>query len=181
MKAVLQGERVYLRSMTKADAAALFAIYGSEATMAFASDPAFSSLGMVYQMLESVARLESSGESLEWAIVEKARGKLIGTCGLHSFTPSRAECEVGCLLNQAYWGQGLMSEALRLLFGHAKTLGVCRLLADIDAPNHNSIRLFKGLGFEQAGPLYRLVLIDESLAAGQALPGGKAGAEGAGS
>ncbi|HCG9641715.1 TPA: GNAT family N-acetyltransferase, partial [Vibrio parahaemolyticus] len=101
----------------------LFEIYGDIQTMEFASDPVFTSKDMIVQMLESVVRLEKSGESLEWAIMDQATNKVIGTCGLHSFSDNGDSCEVGCLLNSSYWRQGYMSEALSLLFSHAKSLG----------------------------------------------------------
>ncbi|WP_238800108.1 GNAT family N-acetyltransferase [Vibrio vulnificus] len=99
-------------------------------------------------MLESVVRLEKSGESLEWAFMEQATIKVIGTCGLHSFSDIGDSCEVGCLLNSSYWRQGYMSEALSLLLSHAKSLGIEILYADIDEGNFGSQALFKNLGFK---------------------------------
>ncbi|WP_274000462.1 GNAT family N-acetyltransferase, partial [Vibrio parahaemolyticus] len=126
----------------------LFEIYGDIQTMEFASDPVFTSKDMIVQMLESVVRLEKSGESLEWAIMDQATNKVIGTCGLHSFSDNGDSCEVGCLLNSSYWRQGYMSEALSLLFSHAKSLGIERLYADIDEGNFRSQALFNKLGFK---------------------------------
>ncbi|ODZ95865.1 GNAT family N-acetyltransferase, partial [Vibrio parahaemolyticus] len=126
----------------------LFEIYGDIQTMEFASDPVFTSKDMIVQMLESVVRLEKSGESLEWAIMVQATNKVIGTCGLHSFSDNGDSCEVGCLLNSSYWRQGYMSEALSLLFYHAKSLGIERLYADIDEGNFRSQALFNKLGFK---------------------------------
>jgi ribosomal-protein-alanine N-acetyltransferase len=45
-----------------------------------------------------VARLLAAGESLEWAVVEKATGQLVGTCGLHSFDEKHDAAEVECML-----------------------------------------------------------------------------------
>ncbi|MCX7126528.1 GNAT family N-acetyltransferase [Aeromonas sp.] len=109
-------------------------------------------------MMASVVRLEQTGESLEWAIVERKSNKVIGTCGLHSFSEAGYCCEVGCLLNAAYWRRGLMSEALQLLFTHAGTLGVTRLTADIDADNVRSIALFEKLGFKAHAGRYQRTL-----------------------
>ncbi|WP_028021674.1 GNAT family N-acetyltransferase [Enterovibrio calviensis] len=147
MKPDLSGNRVDLRTIETRDAEDLFEIYGNAQTMEFASDPAFSSQGMIKQLLESVTRLEASGESLEWAVVERSTNKVIGTCGLHSFSHSGDACEVGCLLNSAYWRQGYMSEALPLLFSHAKSLGIGKLYADIESGNFRSQALFEKLGF----------------------------------
>ncbi|MFW1471084.1 GNAT family N-acetyltransferase [Vibrio parahaemolyticus] len=148
MKPDLHGSRAVLRSIKTDDSDDLFEIYGDIQTMEFASDPVFTSKDMIVQMLESVVRLEKSGESLEWAVIEQTTNKVIGTCGLHSFSDSGDSCEVGCLLNSSYWRQGYMSEALSLLFSHAKSLGIEKLYADIDEGNFRSQALFNKLGFK---------------------------------
>jgi len=148
MKPDLHGSRIILRSIQTNDCNDLFEIYSDTQTMEFASDPVFTSKDMIVQMLESVVRLEKSGESLEWAVMEKATNKVIGTCGLHSFSDNGDACEVGCLLNSSYWRQGYMSEALFLLFSHTKSLGVEKLFADIDEGNFRSQALFSKLGFK---------------------------------
>ncbi|MDD1795425.1 GNAT family N-acetyltransferase [Enterovibrio makurazakiensis] len=158
MKPDLSGNRVDLRTIQTSDADDLFEIYGNAQTMEFASDPVFSSQGMILQLLESVVRLEKSGESLEWAVVERASNKVIGTCGLHSFSEADHSCEVGCLLNSEYWQQGYMSEALLLLFAYAKSFGIRKLNADIDGDNFRSQALFKKLGFDVKGARLECVL-----------------------
>ncbi|MDF2401742.1 GNAT family N-acetyltransferase [Aeromonas sp. 5HA1] len=158
MKSDLTGTQVVLRTIGPQDAADLFEIYGNPLTMVFASDPCFTSPAMVAQMIASVVRLEQTGESLEWAIVERESDKVIGTCSLHSFSEAGHCCEVGCLLNAAYWRKGFMSEALRLLFAHASTLGVTCLTADIDADNVRSIALFGKLGFKAYAGRYQRML-----------------------
>ncbi|WP_367844802.1 GNAT family N-acetyltransferase, partial [Vibrio parahaemolyticus] len=102
----------------------------------------------MFQMLESVVQLEKSGESLEWTVLEQSTNKVIGTCGLHSFSDCGHSCEVGCLLNSSYWRQGYMFEALSLLFSHAKSVGIEKLYADIDEGNFRSKALFEKLGFK---------------------------------
>ncbi|MCE2572981.1 GNAT family N-acetyltransferase [Motilimonas eburnea] len=158
MKPTLLGSRVSLRAIHDQDIDDLFEIYGDSQTMEFASDAVFSSKDMMTQMLESVARLEESGESLEWAIMELATKKVIGTCGLHGFSDGGQACEVGCLLNSRYWRQGYMSEALSLLFSHAKCLGIDTLYADIEDRNLPSQALFKKLGFEAKNGQFQFML-----------------------
>ncbi len=158
MKPDLHGSRIVLRSIQTNDSDDLFEIYGDIQTMEFASDPVFTSKDMIVQMLESVVRLEKSGESLEWAIMDQATNKVIGTCGLHSFSDSGDSCEVGCLLNSSYWRQGYMSEALSLLICHAKSLGIEKLYADIDEGNFRSQALFNKFGFKAKKGLFQRLL-----------------------
>ena len=158
MKPDLQGNRIVLRTIQTNDSEDLFEIYGDMQTMEFASDPVFTSKDMIVQMLDSVVRLEKSGESLEWAIMEQTTNKVIGTCGLHSFSDNGDSCEVGCLLNSSYWRQGYMSEALSLLFSHAKFLGIEKLSADIDEGNFRSKALFNKLGFKAKNGQFKCLL-----------------------
>jgi RimJ/RimL family protein N-acetyltransferase len=144
----LETERLLLRPMREGDTPALFAIYGDPEVIRYAGDEPFPDEATVSVMLRSVARLLAAGESLEWALVEKASGQLVGTCGLHSFDEEHDAAEVGCMLARAAWGRGVMQEALPALFGYAQDmLGVRLLRADIDAPNLRSVRLFERLGF----------------------------------
>ncbi|CZF82482.1 ribosomal-protein-S5-alanine N-acetyltransferase [Grimontia celer] len=161
MNTVLSSHRLALRPIVHSDADDLFEVYGDEQVMEFASDPVFTSIEMVHQMLTSVARLEAAEESFEWAIVEKASNKVIGTCGLHSFNQVRSECEVGCLLHRAYWNKGFMLEAHPLLFEYAKSIGIQQLRADIHQHNVRSQRLFRKLGFRANQTCHVLTLFTE--------------------
>lgn len=148
----LPSERMLLRALRPADTADLFAIYGDPEVMEFAGDPPFADPGVVAQMLASVDRLFRERQALEWGIVHRQEQRVVGTCGIHSFTADGSAAEVGCLLARRHWGQGLMAEALASVIDLAfDALGLTSLLADIDAPNQRSQRLFRRLGF-QPGP-----------------------------
>lgn len=159
---VLLTPRLLLRPLGVQDSADLFAIYGDPGVMRFVGEPPFPELATVSQMLASVERLLAVGESLEWGLVLRESGHLIGTCGLHSFVadPVQAglpQAEVGCMLARSHWGQGLMFEALSAVMEYAGELGIRTLLADIEPDNLPSQRLFRRLDFVwQQGTLYRL-------------------------
>jgi [ribosomal protein S5]-alanine N-acetyltransferase len=145
----LRTQRLLIRALTAADSADLFAIYGDPEVMEFAGDPPFADPGLIAQMLASVDRLFRERQALEWGIVHAQEGRVIGTCGIHSFTANGTAAELGCLLARRAWGQGLMAEALTSVIdlGFAG-LGLEALRADIDAPNLRSRRLFQRLSFQ---------------------------------
>jgi [ribosomal protein S5]-alanine N-acetyltransferase len=148
----LRGEQVLLRRMEEGDAAALFDIYGDPLVMKYTDEPPFPDLETVGLMLESVRRLLAEGESLEWAVVLRDSGLVVGTCGLHSFDTTLRTAEVGCLLRRSAWGKGHMAEALGLVTQFAaKVLGLNRLLADVAADNLQAHNLFRKLGYRKAG------------------------------
>ena len=106
---------------------------------------------------DGVARLLAAGESLEWGVAVREGGRVIGTCGLHSFDEHLCQAEMGCMLARRHWGQGLMGEALTAVMEYAGELGIHTLLADIEPGNLPSQRLLRRLGFVwQQGTLYRL-------------------------
>ncbi|PMB51578.1 GNAT family N-acetyltransferase [Fischerella thermalis CCMEE 5201] len=112
-----------------------------------------------------------------WAVVDKATNKLLGHCGLN-FLPNSPEVEVLYRLDQAYWNQGIATEATKaslryapsLIFGvlpqfwgrgyateatlgvldHAFTdLGIKYIVADVDEPNDRSIRVLEKIGMSR--------------------------------
>jgi len=150
---VLSSSRLILRAMLDADNADLFAIYGDPVVMQYTGEVPFPHMGTVRLMLESVRRLLDAGESLEWAIVLRDSGTVIGTCGLHGFDRKKGSAQTGCLLRRDAWGHGYMSEALGLVMDYAaKELRLRFLIADVSPENALARRLFRHLGFADVRP-----------------------------
>jgi RimJ/RimL family protein N-acetyltransferase len=90
-----------------------------------------------------------------WATIHKASGQFIGRCGLLPWTiDGRFEVEVAYLLDKAYWGRSLGTEAAQgvLDYGFEK-LELPRLVCLIERENLASIRVAEkiGMAFEQEG------------------------------
>ena len=90
-----------------------------------------------------------------WATIHKASGQFIGRCGLLPWTiDGQFEVEVAYLLDKAYWGRGLGTEAARgvLDYGFDK-LRLPRLVCLIERENLASIRVAEKIGmtFEKEG------------------------------
>lgn len=135
------------------DEADLFAIYGDEEVMRYASDAPFPTVAMVATLLDSVAALLKTMRSIEWAVAQRSTGRAIGTCGLHSFDDAARSGEMGCLLARAHWGQGLMAEALVAVMAYGRdTLGLHTVVADIALANRRSMALYRKLGFQRITP-----------------------------
>lgn len=144
----MSSQRLMLRAMADEDAAALLAIYGDPQVMQYTDEAPFPDLATVGVMLDSVRKLLANGTSLEWAIVLRETGQLIGTCGLYSFAGEQAE--LGCLLKRSAWGNGYMAEAIGLLTDYAKDdLHLKRLLADVAPDNVRARRVFRRLGYAE--------------------------------
>lgn len=89
---------------------------------------------------------------VRWIIVEKASGQKIGTCGFHRWNQETGAIEMGYDLNKAFWGLGIMTEALEAILHYAKTeMGVKTVKAHIFVGNAASLRLAEKLGFVRTG------------------------------
>jgi ribosomal-protein-alanine N-acetyltransferase len=90
-----------------------------------------------------------------WATIHKASGQFIGRCGLLPWTiDGRLEVEVAYLLDKAYWGQGLGTEAAQAVLDYGfEQLHLSRLICLIDPENLASIKVATNIGmtFEREG------------------------------
>ncbi len=65
--------------------------------------------------LEYVSYLQTryrTGDFYDWAVVVKDSGKMIGTCGFTRFDYANNSAEIGYVINPAYHGQGIATEAV---------------------------------------------------------------------
>ena len=104
--------------------------------------------------LQRMKEIQATGLALQFVVVSKLTGVAIGTCLLFRFDEGSARAELGYVLGRAYWGQGLMQEALEALVGCAfNSMGLRRLEAEVDTRNRSSARLLERLGFTKEGLL----------------------------
>lgn len=107
-------------------------------------------------------RIAPSGAAC-FAIVLKAEGTLIGTCG---YGPALArpgdappETDFGYWLGLDYWGKGYATEAARVVLAHAfERSGVAVIATDYQLGNDASRRVLVRLGFRLIGIRRRLSL-----------------------
>jgi len=91
---------------------------------------------------------------VRWGIVMKGDDKLIGTCGYYDWIKTTRRAEIGYDLDPAYWGQGIMTEALRAVLKYGfEEMKLNRIQATIDSKNIRSMRLARRLGFKKEGVL----------------------------
>jgi RimJ/RimL family protein N-acetyltransferase len=145
---ILETERLTLRRLLPGDLERLFALY---------SDPEIRRY-----FPEGTLTHEETREELEWfldghprrpelglwATIHRPTGDFIGRCGLLPWTiDGRDEVEVAYLLDRAYWGQGLASEAGRAIVRYGfERLGLSRLICMIDPENQASINVARSIG-----------------------------------
>jgi RimJ/RimL family protein N-acetyltransferase len=98
-------------------------------------------------------------DAYNWAITLRSKGLLIGWLILgrsrHARDPGMRECGCGYALNQRYWGQGYMPEALQAALTYAFTVLGTRLIhAECERENTASARVMQKCGMEYEGTMY---------------------------
>jgi ribosomal-protein-alanine N-acetyltransferase len=138
---IIETNRLILRRLRPADLEALFALYRDPEVRKY-----FPEGTLTYEETrEELAWIidvyyGQYGYGL-WATIYKETGAFIGRCGLIPWTiDQRLEVEVAYLLDKAYWGQGLATEAAQAIVQYAfEQLQLSRLICLFD-PEHQASR-----------------------------------------
>ena len=90
-----------------------------------------------------------------WIVTLRGEDEPIGTLGFYKWLPSASyQAEMGYDLAKEYWGQGIMTEAMRAVvsFGFER-MELNRIEVYIMPRNKRSIRMIRNLGFKREGLL----------------------------
>jgi ribosomal-protein-alanine N-acetyltransferase len=151
---VLTTERLHLRQILLTDAEAFFATFSDEEAMKFYGHEPHRSLKDSQELIERTQALYTQRESIRWGITLHGEDRVIGSCNFHRFDEGYHRAETGYELNRAFWGQGLMFEAMSAILTYGFTeLGLHRVEAVIDILNERSKNLLLKLGFTYEGNL----------------------------
>ncbi len=150
----LTTSRLLLRHILPDDAEALFAILSDEEAMEFYGNEPHHSLDDTQELIRQIQARYARREALRWGITLQGEDRMIGSCGLFHFDAGFDRAETGYELNRAFWGKGIMTEAMFaiLTFGF-RELGLHRVEAIIDISNERSKGLLLKLGFTYEGNL----------------------------
>ena len=150
----LTTSRLLLRHILPGDAESLFAILSDEETMKFYGHEPHESLDDTKEVIRQIEERYTRKEALRWGITFRGEDRLIGSCSIFHFDTGFDCAETGYELNRAYWGKGIMTEAMSaiLTFGFSE-LGLHRIEAIIDIENERSKGLLIKLGFAYEGNL----------------------------
>ncbi|MCQ8279276.1 GNAT family N-acetyltransferase [Acetobacteraceae bacterium KSS8] len=148
----LETDRISLRPAVVADAGALFAAYASDPEVArYTTWRPHASVSDTEHFLQSCSGRTAA---CTFALVERGSNRPIGVFDLRRPQPSRVE--YGCALGRAYWGQGLMTEAVCAAVAWAFAQpDIWRFGAFVDLENHASARVMEKAGLIREGVLRR--------------------------
>jgi RimJ/RimL family protein N-acetyltransferase len=143
---ILKTPRLLLRRMTPDDVLALLTTFGDPEVMRHYPAP-FDEVRMQDWVDWNQRRYTDHGYGL-WALTLRAKGELIGDCGLvNQRVDGVPEIEAGYHLRRDLWGQGLATEAALGCLGYGfSTLDRNRFVALIHPQNRASRRVAEKIG-----------------------------------
>ena len=153
---MLNTRRLILREFRPTDAQAVFDSFSQEAVTNYINRGPMQSLQEAEKLVEVRASLFERGIGIRWAITLKEdQDSVFGSCGYYKLDKGNRSAEIGYDLHSAYWRQGFMTEALRLVIDFAYSdqfyfyLNRIQALTYVD--HQASIGLLMKLGFEEEG------------------------------
>lgn len=106
-----------------------------------------------YKELSYWASLYLLRRSYYWAIANQD-DQIIGTVGFNAISIQHERAELSYDLDKAYWGKGIMTNALFKIIEFAfLNLGIVRIQATVGQHNLRSIKLLESLNFIKEGEL----------------------------
>ncbi len=150
----LETARLLLREVSAEDCTAIFHNYTDPQVAEHLMEP-LTDLQQAADIVEEYIAYHQTGTGIVWAITLKDNPTLVGTCGYEVLSPYDQRGEIGYDLARAYWGQGIMREALQAVIAYSFTkLDLNRIQAYVLTENTRSIGLLRRLHFETEGVLH---------------------------
>ena len=152
---IIETARLKLRPFEDADLEAYAAIRGKASVARFLPGGSAGAPDAAARVLASGSPWTGAawvdGGFAPWAVIEKSSARLIGHLGLRHL-PEIGETELLYLLDEPWWGQGLVTEGGRgaVAFAQERLL-LDHLVAFAVAENHASIAVMRKLGFRPDG------------------------------
>lgn len=147
----LETTRLFLREPNLSDTQAVFRNY-SDAEIAkwFFNEPYYEP-AQAESLILTFRKKHNDASGLTWALVLKSEDNLIGTISLDNLKIGEtANLEFD--LARKYWGEGLMSEALKAVFEYAfNRLHLQQIQALTFQNNEKTVSLLTRLGFKRRG------------------------------
>jgi len=150
---VLETERMILRELLPEDGPGIFGIRGDYEVTKYNGGMNYTRLDQAEALIASIRDAYRDKRSVRWGMTLKGGDDaVIGMCGYNYWVRADFRGSIGYDLARAYWGRGLMPEALRaiLTFGF-EHMALNRVEADASINNRQSMRVLEKVGFLREG------------------------------
>ena len=151
----IETHRLILRPFRIEDADDMYNNWASDPEVTrFLTWPVHTGVDVTRALLQAwIARYEDGG-SYNWAIELKETGSVIGNISVVHTVEALEQAEIGYCMGKAFWGRGIMPEALRAVLDYLfDTAGFRRITARHDVNNPKSGRVMAKAGMLKEGIL----------------------------
>ena len=151
----IETHRLILRPFRIEDAEDMFENWASDTEVTrFLTWPAHTGVEVSRMVLNDWIPRYEDGGYFNWAIEWKENGRVIGNISVVRFIEELETADIGYCMSRAYWGRGIMPEALRAVTDFLfDTVGVNRVTACHDLNNPKSGRVMQKAGMKFEGIL----------------------------
>lgn len=148
----LTTERLILREIMPEDVEDIFAIRSDYEVTRYNGGAPYTTLEQAETLIEGIASAYADERSIRWGITLKGKDRVIGMVGYNYWIRQDYRGSIGYDLARAYWGHGIMTEAVHgiVRFGFTR-MGLNRIEADATSINLGSIRVLEKVGFQREG------------------------------
>ena len=149
---VIDTPRLTMRLIEKSDLPDLFAVNGNEEVIRYTPHPAWKTPADGEAWFERVMKNRASGEAIQFVIVLRETGRVIGIMVIFKFEEPTGQAEIGYSIAKEFWGKGLVTEALKAFVDFAfEKMGLKRLEGLLDPRNEASAKVLLKVGFKHEG------------------------------
>ena len=161
----LETERLILRPFSYDDARDMFENWASDPDVTrYLSWSPHKTIVDTENILAAWSALYDDPRIYNWAIVLRRTGAVIGNISLVDRNDRHENCELGYCLGKNFWGQGLMSEAVRTVMAFLfYDVGFHRIQARHRVDNPASGRVMQKAGMDYEGTLHGSYLTQEGI------------------
>lgn len=152
---IIETDRLILRRFVLEDAYDMYKNWASDPEVTrFLTWPTHTSVDVTKFVLNDWIANYEDGGFFNWAMEYKETGKVIGNISVVRLNENTNAADVGYCMSRAYWGQGLMPEALKAVMDYLfDVVEVNRIAACHDINNPKSGRVMEKAGMKQEGVL----------------------------
>lgn len=151
----IETPRLLLRRFTMEDAEEMYKNWASDPEVTrFLTWPTHTDVDVTRNVLKDWTSRYADGGYFNWALEHKETGKLIGNISAAQLDEKTEAATIGYCMSKAFWGQGLMPEALKAVMDYLfDVVELNRIAARHDFNNPKSGRVMEKAGMKLEGTL----------------------------
>ena len=144
----LETKRLLLRRVSNDDVNEILELRGNPETMKYIPRPLATTKDEALAHIKMINDKIEANEGINWAITIKGNSKLIGVIGHYRIQPENHRCEIGYMILPQYNGQGIVTEAVKVVLEYGfDDLQMHSIEGVIDPNNIASERVLLKNGF----------------------------------